>query len=254
MPQPGDEITVYYDGARLGLPGVAPTVRLGRVNALDAFVEEVPQKTMVELAPPTALFAARFTIPATTNFGTWIAMVKATISGVDRSFAFPVEIEKNAFLRDLSEIDGVDLTELGTWLVHNIRRIRRTMDRLAIPQSLIQQFDRDRIVAIVSDHLIQAGEDVTFSFVITSSDSGKPLNLEGATVTFLGEDEETEVNAWNVPCSITDEENGRCEAILSAALTATPGRFRGQVKAVLPGNVINLSQTFIITIEPAVSP
>jgi hypothetical protein len=260
VPYPGDKFTVHYDSDRLGASSIVPQATLGYFNSGSGlFVEVVAAANMIELesptGTPTAIFAREFTIPSPAPLlGEWVVIVKAKISAVDRRFAFPIEVVKNPAKRLLAEFAGEDLEVAGDWIAHNIRQIRRVLDRMQLPQQLIGQASRDNIIAIVSSQLVETGETATFTFTIIDQEVSAPLNLEGATIVFVGEEELTAIGAWSEPCSIIDAEQGRCEANLPSAVTVTDGRFNGQVVVTLPSATVKKSQIFTVTIDPSVNP
>jgi hypothetical protein len=260
VPIPGDVVTIYYDSFRLGAPFGIPVATFGYFDGAD-FVEVQAAAPMIELespaATPTAIFSAQFVIPTPPDaFGTWLGIVKANVESVDRHFAFPFEVTKNSGQHPFSEFaGGGDLSLFGPWLAQNLRAIRRVTDRLIISQAVLEQFNRDRIIALISGASAKTGEDAVFTFSIIDVETGKPLNIEGAIVRFIGEEEITAVPAWDIAGSIVDGTQGRAEALLNSALTATLlGRYASEVKVTLPDLTIKITQTFTITVDPSLSP
>lgn len=258
MSFPGDKYTAYYDSDRLGASSVTPRATLGYFDGAD-FVEVVAAADMVELespaGTPTAIYAREFDLPSPAPaFGKWAVIMLANISSVDRHFVEPFEMELNFGQRPAGDFGGSDLTLFGPYVLHNIRQMRRTLDRVQITQQLLDQVSRDSIIAVISSQLVKTGETPTFTFTIIDQEIGRPLNLEGATIRFIAEEETTMIGAWDEPCQIIDEVEGRCESTLPALVTGTDGRYNGQVEVTLPDATIKKSQIFVVTIDPSVVP
>ncbi len=263
MPFPGDEITVYYPGFELGIPSGDPEVVLGYVDENDLFVPVEPvgptpaTLPMIELEHPAGtgvqIWARRFTLPDPAPvLGTWLALVKANISAVDRWFRFDVPVESSPALRPLTEVEGASLETFGGWTVHQLRQMRRIIDRLKLSGSLLDRLNRDRILIQAGPKVVQQNEDATFEFTVIDDEAGGLLPLDGATVRFKGEFVDPPGPAWDVLGSIIDASQGRAEAIVDSSLTGTPGQVNTQVEVTLPDTSVKLSPVFLVTIEPSV--
>lgn len=260
MPLPGEVVNFYYDSARLGPSSSTPELTVGYFDGA-AFVEVLAAAAMIELESPaltpTAIFAKEFTVPAPPDFfGTWLGIVKVNISAVDRWFGFPFEVAKSEGQLPLSSFaSGSDLSLFGPWLAQQIRSIRKVTDRIIISQALLEQFSRDRTIALISSASAKTGEDATFTFTVIDVETGLPLNVEGADIRFLGEDAVSSASAWDVAGSVIDGEQGRVEATVGAAITAIlTGQFNSELVITLPDLTVKKSQTFLITIDPSLSP
>lgn len=252
MAFPGEKIAVYYDSFRLGLVSDPPKARLGHLNA-GVFVLDVTEDDMVEIDPPSGVYAIEFTIPnPPAVFGDWVVLVKATISAVERQFAFPVRVTEPEFVRPLAESAAGTLSDTGAFIVHNLREIRRTSDRLALSRNLVDLVLRNRILAVADEQVARQGENALFHFQVVDEGRGGILNLEGATVRFKAVDAVTELAAWDVTCTITDAVLGRCEVVLSPPNTDTIGTFKAQIHVTLPDLSVVISQSFTVLIEPSV--
>lgn len=255
MAFPGDEITAYYDGFRLGMPSGVPEATLGYIDGADAFVAVAGPFPMDEISfpSPIAVWSKRFTIPAVPPvFNTWTVLIKASVSAVERFFAFPVVVEQSPQRRLLAEVEGASVTTFGGWVVLQLRQLRRVTDRLKLSGELLDRLSRDRVIIQAQPKVIQQGEDATFEFTIIDEEAGGFVPLDGATIRFKAEFVETATPAWDVPASIIDASQGRAEAVVDSSLTGTVGQLTCQVEVTLPDTSVKLSPTFTITIEPSV--